>query len=278
GAAVTAAAAEAGGTDESGAAGKTNAVTILDRKNTGLATINEDGQLVIAYKDGVKKGTYTITLQSGEAKTNVKIKVSDKALDKAVTAKVKTKYDVVTGQGMVVVPKLGDLGGTIKAVSVAESGFIARLNAAGNIVIDYTGNAYDAKNLKIGTLTLTLAISGVEKPVTLVLKNVKAKKTTPKAKVTSVTIPADAAEAAGKVIGTANIVSTYKDSAGMIRTIRPVEVSIVGTPKGVEAKVNESDLSQVDIYSLSRKSASFKVKLTYAGGVTKTVTVKVKKK
>ncbi|MCR5649865.1 MAG: hypothetical protein K6F86_01635, partial [Lachnospiraceae bacterium] len=79
-------------------------------------------------------------------------------------------------------------------------------------------------------------------------------------------------------IGTANIVSSYKDSAGMIRTIKPVEASIVGTPKGVEAKVNESDLSEIDIYSLSRKSTSFKVKLTYAGGVTKTVTVRVKKK
>ncbi len=179
---------------------------------------------------------------------------------------------------MVVVPKLNDLGGSILAVSVAESGFIARLNAAGNIVIDYTGNAYDAKNLKIGTLTLSLMISGLEKPVIVELKNVKAKKTTPKARAAVVTIPADAAEAAGRVIGTANIVSTYKDSAGMVRIIKPVEVSIVGTPKGVEAKVNESDLSQVDIYSLSKKSTSFKVKLTYAGGVTKTVKVTVKKK
>ena len=260
-----------------GAAPAADALTIADKKNTGLATMS-GGKLVIAYRDGVKNGTYTITLQAGEAKANVKIKVSDKALDKAVTARVKTKYDVVTRQGMVVVPKLGDLGGTIKAVSVAESGFIAKLNAAGNIVIDYTGNAYDKKNLKIGTLTLTLTINGVEKPVTVVLKNVKAKKTTPKTKVASVTIPADASEADGKVIGTANIVSSYKDSAGMVKTIRPVKTEIVGTLKGVEARVNESDLSEIDIYSLSKKSASFKLELTYAGGVTKTVTVKVKKK
>ncbi len=254
------------------------AVSIIDKKQTGLATISTGGKLVIAYKSGVKKGNYTITLQAGEAKTNVKIKVSDKPLDKAVSLKLKTKYDVVTRQGMVVVPKLTDVGGSIKAVSVAESGFLAKLNAAGNIVIDYSGNAYDAKNLKIGTLTLTLTISGVEKPVTIELKNVKAKKTMPKTKAVSVMIPADASEAAGKVIGTANIVSSYKDSAGMIRTIKPVEVSIVGTPKGVEAKVNESDFGEIDIYSLNKKNASFKVKLTYAGGVTKTVTVKVKKK
>ena len=79
----------------------------------------------------------------------MKIKVSSKALDKAVTAKVQTKYDVVTRQGMVIVPSLKDVSGTIEAVSVAESGFIARLNSAGNIVVDYTGNKYNSKNLNI---------------------------------------------------------------------------------------------------------------------------------
>ena len=39
-----------------------------------------------------------------------------------------------------------DLGGSIDAVSVAEEGFSASLNAAGNIVIDYSGNAINAKN------------------------------------------------------------------------------------------------------------------------------------
>ena len=254
------------------------AVTIVDKKNTGLASISEDGKLVIAYKDGVKNGTYTITLQAGEAKTNVKIKVTDKSLEKAVTAKIKTKYDVVTRQSMVVVPKLKDISGTIVDVSVAEKDFTAKLNAAGNIVIDYTGTVYNAKNLNIGTLTLSLSISGIEEPVKLTLNKVKAKKTTPKVKVGTVTIPAGAATADGKVIGTANIVSSYKVSSGMYKTIKPVKVEIVGTPKNVTAKVNESDMTEIDIYSISKKNVSFKVKLTYAGGVTKTVTVKVKRK
>ncbi len=51
-----------------------------------------------------------------------------------------------------------------------------------------------------------------------------------------------------------------------------------GTPKNVTAKPNENDMTEIDIYSISKKNVSFKVKLTYAGGVTKTVTVKVKKK
>ena len=254
------------------------AVTIVDKKSTGLATIGEDGKLVIAYKDGVKNGTYILTLQAGEAKANVKVKVSGKTLDKAITAKIQTKYDVVTKQGMVVVPKLKDISGTIEAVSVAESGFIASLNAAGNIVIDYTGDKYNAKDLNIGTLTLSLKISGVEEPVKLMLNKVKAKKTTPKVKVGTVMIPANAEIADGKIIGTANIVSSYKVSSGMYGIIKPVEVEIVGTPKNVTARVNESDMTEIDIYSVSKKNVSFKVKLTYAGGVTKTVTVKVKRK
>ena len=112
----------------------------------------------------------------------------------------------------------------------------------------------------------------------LTLNKVKAKKTTPKVKVGTVTIPKDAADAEGKVIGTANIISTYKVSSGTYKTISPVKTEIVGTPKNVTAKPNESDMTEIDIYSISKKNVSFKVKLTYAGGVTKTVTVKVKRK
>ena len=260
-----------------GAAPAEGDIQIVDKKDTGLATIS-DGRLVIAYKDGVKNGTYTITLQAGEAKTNVKVKVSGKALDKAITAKIQTKYDVVTKQAMVVIPNLKDVSGTIETVAVAESGFSAKLNAAGNIVIDYSGDAYNAKNLNIGTLTFSISISGIDEPVKLTLNKVKAKKTTPKAKVGTITIPAGTEAADGKIIGTANIVSTYKVGSGRYMTIKPAKAEIVGTPKNVTAKVNENDATEIDIYSSSKKNVSFKVKLTYAGEVTKTVTVKVKKK
>lgn len=253
------------------------AVTIVDSKNTGLAAIS-GGKLVIAYRDGVKNGNYTVTLQAGGAKANVKIKVSDKAVDEAVTAKVQTKYDVVTKQCMVVVPVFKDMSGHIEAVSVSESGFIARLNEAGNIEIDYTGDKYSVNDLNIGTLSLSLKISGLEKPVKLTLNKVKAKKTTPTVKAGTVTIPAGTEEAEGKIIGTANIVSSYKANSGMYKTIAPEKLEIVGAPKNVTAKVNETDKTEIDILSVTKNSGSVKLKLTYPGGVTKTVTVKVKKK
>ena len=261
-----------------GAVPAEGAVKIVDRKNTGLASVCENGKLTIAYKEGVKNGTYTITLQAGEAKTRVKVRVSGKEPDKAISLKLKRKYDVVTKQPMVVVPTLKDVSGRIEAVSVAEEGFTARLNAAGNIVIDYSGDAYDAKNLNIGTLTLTVKISGVEEAVKLTMNNVKAKKTTPKVKLSAVTIPAEAEAAEGKVIGSTNIVSTYKLDSGKVRLIKPVKVEIAGTPKGVTAKVNDEDMTEIDVYSISKKNATVKVKLTYAGGVTKTVTMKLNKK
>ena len=170
------------------------------------------------------------------------------------------------------------MSGHIEAVSVSESGFIARLNEAGNIEIDYTGDKYSVNDLNIGTLSLSLKVSGLEKPVKLTLNKVKAKKTTPTVKAGTVTITAGTEEAEGKIIGTANIVSSYKLSNGMYKTINPVKAEFVGSPKGVLAKVNESDVTEIDIYSIIKKSVSFKVKLTYPGGVTKTVTVKVKKK
>ena len=191
---------------------------------------------------------------------------------------MQTKYDVVTKQCMVVVPVFKDMSGHIEAVSVSENGFIARLNEAGNIEIDYTGDKYSVNDLNIGTLSLSLKISGLEKPVKLTLNKVKAKKTTPTVKAGTVTIPAGTEEAEGKIIGTANIVSSYKANSGMYKTIAPEKLEIVGAPKNVTAKVNETDKTEIDILSVTKNSGSVKLKLTYPGGVTKTVTVKMKVK
>ena len=192
--------------------------------------------------------------------------------------KVRRKFDVVTKQGMVVVPKLKDLGGSIEAVSVAEEGFSARLSEGGNILIDYSGNEFNTKKLNIGTLTLMLKLSDVEEPFTYKLTNVKAKKSTPKVKAAGITIPAKLEAADGIVIGTTNILCSCKLSSGQIMTLRPEKAELIGTPKGISVKPNENDPTELDIYSISKKSTSFKVKLNFAGGVTKTVTVKVKKK
>ena len=49
------------------------------------------------------------------------------------------------------------------------------------------------------------------------------------------------------------------------------------TPKNVVAEVDPNNASRILIKKLNGKSGSIKVKLTYPGGVTKTVTIKVSK-
>ena len=111
----------------------------------------------------------------------------------------------------------------------------------------------------------------------MLLKNVTAKKTTPTVKATNVTIPKTLAEKSDGtyVIGTANILSTWKDSAKHTQTISPV--SAVLDPKNVEAEYNRDDPGKICIKKLTGKSGTVKVTLSYPGGVTKTVTIKVAK-
>ncbi len=248
---------------------------ITDKKNTGLATF-ENGILTIAYPDtGVKKGGYTITLSSGSdknaAKCSIKVKVSDKPLDKAVSFKIQSGYNVVTKQKMVIIPKLNHVSGKITAVETDKEGFTAAVNEDGNIVVGYEGTAYNAKNLSIGEMTFKLSIGGIDDPVEVTIKNVKAKKTTPVVKKANVVVPANAS---GDVIATANLVCTYKDSAGISHVIIP-ESTTIEQLKNVEAEVSD-DLTQVNIKSLSQKSGSVKVKLWFSGGVTKNVVISVK--
>lgn len=259
-------------------------VTVTDKKETGLAKINDEGKLVIAYPsyNNLKAGTYTVTLSAGTAKTDVKIKVSAKALDKAVTLKVLNKLDVVTSESMVVVPTFKDITGNIKEVYVAEPanmGFEASVNEAGNIVIDYTGTDYDAKKLKIGNMKLALRLEGVSSTIEVGLKSVKAKKTTPTLRAAAVVVPMGTKEPGSKVIGTANILSTYKDASGAVRKLEPAEGGVeILSAKNVTASVNATDQTQIDITGLSAKSGSVKVKVTYPGGVTKNLTIKVSAK
>ena len=252
-------------------------VKLTDKKNTGLAQVSEDGKLVVAYKDGVKDGEYGITLEAGDAKANVRIKVNSVALDKCIKLKVQRKLNVVTGQSMIVKPDMKrNLNGGIVSVDVLEEGFSATVDSVGSLAIEYAGDKYNANNLKIGTLTLDLHIGGVEKPVTMYFKNVKAVKTLPTVKAAAVVIPKDSVPAEGKVIGTANIESYIKLANGRMKLVDPLNVEIVST-RNVTAKVNADDKTEVNIESMSKSSGSIKVKLTYKDGLAKTVTVKVKK-
>ncbi|MBR3524415.1 MAG: hypothetical protein IKO11_01085 [Lachnospiraceae bacterium] len=104
------------------------------------------------------------------------------------------------------------------------------------------------------------------------LKNVKAKKTTPKVRTSSVNIYPDAN---GTVKGSVNIVSYYTGASGYSWLLVPTQVN-PGTVKGAEFAVNDYDRTEIDVLSLAGKSGSVKVTLTFPGGVTKNVTVKVK--
>ncbi|MBP5608857.1 MAG: InlB B-repeat-containing protein, partial [Lachnospiraceae bacterium] len=243
-------------------------ITVEDKKGTGLAKI-EGGNLVIAYPEEgtVKKGNYTITLKGGSAKAvKVKVKVSETALTNAVKLSVKSKYDVVTGQKMVIVPAFKDLGGKLEDVSIEKEGFSAVVNEAGNIVVDYEGSAYNTRNLKMGDLTFKLTVEGVEDEVAVTVKKVSAKKTAVKVKAAKVFVKNGA--------GVANLVCSYKDSAGNMHLIAPEKINL-DKLKNVTAVVDEEDPTAVNITSLNGKSGSVKANVQFRNGYSKTVTIKV---
>lgn len=196
-----------------------------------------------------------------------------------VTIKLETlrRYDVVTGVSMLVRATLKDVGGTVESVTVAEEGFTARPSGNGTILIGYSGDKYNKRNLNIGKLTLSFKISGIEEPVTITMKNVKAKTMIPSVKAATVIIPRDQTIAEGGVIGTANIVSSVYLSYGRYIILEPVGAKIVGSSKNVTARVNESDFKEINIEKFEKKSGWIKVRLTYKGDVTKTIKVKVKR-
>lgn len=249
-----------------------------------------DGMLTVSLgRSGIKKGSYTLKLKAGKATLSVKVKVTDKALDNAASGKITQKYDVVTGKPMVIAPTLKEVQGSISAVKVSAvtlkkgtapsaSDFTAKVNN-GNIEVSYSGSLLSAKNLKVGDMTFILTVTdndGNKISVPLTVKNVSAKKTKPTVNAVKVTIPKASAEKAdGKsVIGCANIISTYKDSAKHVQTIVPTKVTL--ECKSVEARADGNN-GKILITKLDGNSGSVKATLTYQGGVTKTVTISVKK-
>ncbi|MBP5609008.1 MAG: hypothetical protein J6X66_12195, partial [Lachnospiraceae bacterium] len=235
---------------------------------SGLASYS-DGVLTVSYPDkDLKAKTYTVTLANNDVKTNVKIKVSNKDMAKSISLKVQSKYDVVTGQKMVIVPGFKDVDGELTGVSITDKNYSAVINEAGNIVVDYNGDALDAKHLKMGDLTFKLKISDVEEEVSVTIKNVKAKKT-------AVTVKAAKVKMNGSKATAANLICSYKDPAGNMHLIAPVSTT-VDKPRNVKADVSE-DSTVINISDLTKKNGSVKLKLTFPGEVTKTVTVKVTK-
>ena len=276
-----------------GEAATATTVTVEEGKKgeQNLASIGNGTVTFAIGRSGIGKGNYTVNFKAGTAKISVKVKVTEKAY--TATGKIKQKYDVVTNKPMVLEPTLKEIEGTITGVTVSKvelkkgtpipaSSFEAVMNN-GNIEVIYTGTEdMKASNLKIGDMTFTLTVAdsstgGTPVEVTMLVKGVSAKKTSPAAKAAKVVIPKSLAESADgtTVIGTANIISSYKDSAKHTQMMIPVSVALAN--KGVEAEVASYDQSRILIKKLDGKSGSIKATLTYPGGVTKTVTISVKK-
>lgn len=276
-----------------GEAATATTVTVEEGKKgeQNLASIGNGTVTFAIGRSGIGKGNYTVNFKAGPAKLAVKVKVTEKAY--AATGKIKQKYDVVTKKPMIIEPSLKEIEGTITNVAVSNvelkngtpipaSSFEAVMNN-GNIEVSYVGSEeMKANSTKIGDMTFTLTVAdsstgGNPVEVTMFVKNVSAKKTTPATKAANVVIPKDLAEKGDGtyVIGTANIISSYKDSAKHTQMLIPVSVTLDN--KGVEAEVASYDQSRILIKKLDGKSGSIKATLTYQGGVTKTVTISVKK-
>lgn len=244
---------------------------LSDKKNSGIASY-EAGILTIACPEGAKAGTYTIVLSNDSASCKVKVKVSNKALENAVTLKIKSSYDVVTKEAMIIEPLLKDVNGSITDVSIENEDFSAELDENGRILVSYDGSAYKVNNLKIGTLNFRLKISGIDKEIPVSIKNVKAKKPKLNIKTVKLNLPKDQDES---VTAAVNLLCTYKGSDGRSYELRPVSVKVEKC-RNAEAHTDESDPALIQICKLSGKSGSVKVKMYFEGGMEKSFTISVK--
>ena len=230
---------------------------------------NNTGRLFIQAQATTKPGNYTVEIsqKGGSAKLKYKVKVSDKALDQTISLKVVQKYDVVTGQAMVITPVCKDaqLGFTGWDVECSKNIVHASRDLQGNMYIYFDDNSLTAKNLNIGDMKFTLKHGSEEYVVSL--KNVKAQKTTPKVRTTVVNYTEGCCSV--------NILSTFKDKGGNLRVVIPDQVTL-GSAKGGEFVVNDYDRTEINVKSLTGKSGSVKVTLTFRGGMTKTVNLKAK--
>ena len=247
-------------------------VKISDKKNTGLITISGN-KAIIAYKSGVKKGTYKIKLTVGKSSQTVKVKVSEKALENSVKMSVKGKYDVVTKQRMVLLPQYKEISGKILSVSSDTPGYIVSLNAAGNVVVGCTTDDNVNKGLKMKDLSMKLTIEGVSDPVAVNVKKIKAKKTTPTFAKVEFSMPNGAGGTSNAAV--ANLVYTYKDSAKMLHEITPEKLEV--SAKSCKAELKDGDNGHVYIKDLSEKKGTVTLTAYFPFGVKRKGSIKLKK-
>ena len=259
----------------------------------GLFTYEEGADTATVKYVAGAKGTYSVelTATTGDKKTEgtatLKIKVSTAGLNKAATLKIQRKYNPVTKETMILVPTRKEISGSIEDVELSgitgaeEDAFEAELNDAGNIVVNYVGDPITKDGLKTKynmTVNLTLD-NGVVVPVEL--KNIMFNKTTPTVKVPKIT--ATGAEA------TANILSTYKDSAKNTQYLLPqtkedgtYDITFENGKKGATVDAETLTVAEDGTISVTIKGItandSVKATLNYPCGITKKVTISIKKK
>ncbi|MBR3306260.1 MAG: hypothetical protein IKI75_03260 [Lachnospiraceae bacterium] len=252
-------------------------VTVADSKKTGIASV-ENGYLRLscpAGKNLIGSGTSLTLSAPGTTNCKLKVKFSNKALSDSVKLKIKSKYDIVTGEAMVVTPTLKYVSGTITAVTVDTKGFDAKLASDGNIILSYNGNKFSQGNTDIGDMKFSLTIDGVKDPVDITLKNVKAKKGSISIK-SAKTISMGNNDYEFEVIS--NVICTYKGIDGKLHQIIPKEIEQTFN-EDEEAMVtvvwDNRDKTLIYVSELEKNSVNAKLWLDFDGDCSKSVSIKI---
>ena len=250
-------------------------------------------ELKFTYKDGatVKKGNYTFKFACGKAKANFKLTVSDAALaEKAVSLKVKTKLDLVSGQKMVIEPTLKGINGEISDIALDAANaelFDIEYNDELNQIYISAKDITKVNSTTKYTFVITLTVGGKE--CTATLKNQKLQAKNPAVKIAKLTLPKAQASTADAAV---NVSATYK-LGGKTFSVAPAAVKFTnGTAvegeEGwfIDSKTNakvfynaEEGVIEVKAGATAIKSGSIAVEVSFAGStkaVKKSLSIKVK--
>ena len=203
----------------------------VDTSDGNKLTSNE---LKVKFTEGAshKKGSYTVTFKApdGKGKFALKITVSNKALSDGVKLTVKSKMDITTGQKMVVVPQLTQVGGPIENVTIETDGnFGCEYNATTNQIIVTAVKP----ELKAGKYTQSFHVTTAVEEFDVELKNFQVTAKKPGVKVPTITFPKTSLGTA-ELAGSTNVCATYKQNGKTFSTA-PTAVSFPnGTPSNNE--------------------------------------------
>ncbi len=250
-------------------------------------------ELKFSYKDGatVKKGNYLFKFACGKAKVNFKLTVSDAALaEKAVSLKVKTKLDLVSGQKMVIEPTLKGINGEISDIALDAANaelFDIEYNDELNQIYISAKDITKVNSTTKYTFVISLTVGGKE--CTATLKNQKLQAKNPAVKIAKLTLPKAQASTADAAV---NVSATYK-LGGKTFSVAPAGVKFtkgtaVEDEEGwfIDSKTNakvhynaEEQVIEVKAGAIAIKSGSIAVEVSFAGStkaVKKSLSIKVK--